>query len=339
MSFLFQPMTIGNMTLKNRIVMAPMCMYQAVEGMVNEWHLIHYSSRAIGGVGLIMVEATAVDPIGRISKEDLGLWEENQIEGQRILVDHLHRYGAKAGIQLGHAGRKAQVGFGRIWAPSEIPFSDAYKTPDAMTQGEIEQTVAQFKNAAERAIEAGYDLIEIHGAHGYLINQFLSPLTNKRTDGYGGSLENRSRFLIEVIQAVRSVCPKEMPLMVRFSAEEYEEGGNTAQDIAAVCNIIKPLGVNVVDVSSGGVVDVPVKAYPGYQVGYAAHIGREANILTVAGGLITEAEQANEILANQSADLIFLGRELLRNPYWALEAARILGEEVPWPKPYERAKK
>ncbi len=339
MSFLFQPMTIGDMTLKNRIVMAPMCMYQAVDGLVNEWHLIHYASRAIGGTGLIMVEATAVDPIGRISKEDLGLWDDAQVEGQRILVDHLHRYGAKAGVQLGHAGRKAQVGFGRILAPSEIPFSEDYKTPEAMDQEEINKTIEQFKKAASRGLEAGYDIVEIHGAHGYLINQFLSPLINQRTDGYGGSLENRTRFLIETIKAVRTVWPKEKPLMVRFSANEYEEGGNTAQDIAEICKMIKPLGVDIANISSGGVVNVPVKAYPGYQVGYAALVGREADILTVAGGLVTEAEQANEILANQSADLIFLGRELLRNPYWPLQAATTLGEAIEWPKPYERAKK
>lgn len=339
MSFLFQPITIGDMTLKNRIVMAPMCMYQAVEGLVNEWHLIHYASRAIGGAGLIVVEATAVDPIGRISKEDLGLWEDGQIEGHRILVDHLHRYGAKAGVQLGHAGRKAQVGFGRVLAPSEIPFSEAYKTPEAMDQEQIDQAVEQFKQAAKRALESGYDLVEIHGAHGYLINQFLSPLTNHRTDQYGGSLENRARFLIEVIKGVRSLWPKEKPLMVRFSADEFEVGGNTPQDIADICKMIKPLGVNIANVSSGGVVNVPVKAYPGYQVGYAAHVSREGDILTVAGGLVTEAEQANEILANQSADMIFLGRELLRNPYWPLQAASVLGEEVEWPKPYERAKK
>lgn len=313
-------------------------MYKAVEGMVNEWHLIHYATRAIGGVGLVMVEATAVEPDGRISNDDLGLWNDEQTEGHRILVRQLHEQGAKVGVQLGHAGRKAKIGYGRVIAPSELAFNESYRTPDAMTETEIADTVRKYKMAAERALEAGYDVIEIHAAHGYLINQFLSPLTNLRTDNYGGSLENRARFLTEVVRAIRMVWSKEKPLFVRFSAAEYQEGGNCASDIAAICRIIKPLGVDVAHVSSGGVVDVAVKAYPGYQVGYASEIRRGADILTVAGGLVTDANQANEILANQSADLIFLGRELLRNPYWCLHAASELGVDISWPKPYERAK-
>lgn len=338
MSFLFQPLTIGALQLKNRIVMAPMCMYKAVNGLVNEWHLIHYATRAIGGVGLIVVEATAVDPDGRISKDDLGLWSDEQTEGHRILVHQVHEQGAKAAVQLGHAGRKAKVGYGRVVAPSEIAFNETYRVPEAMTADDIEDTVRKFKDAALRALEAGYDAIEIHGAHGYLVNQFLSPLTNLRTDGYGGDLTNRTRFLKEIIQAVRQVWPAEKPIFVRFSAQEYAPGGNTAADIAEVCRIIKPLGVDVAHISSGGVVDVAVNAYPGYQVGYAAEVRRHADLLTVAGGLVTEAHQANDILADQAADLIFLGRELLRNPYWALHAAKSLNDEVEWPKPYERAK-
>lgn len=318
--------------------MAPMCMYKAVEGLVNEWHLIHYATRAIGGVGLIIVEATAVDPIGRISKDDLGLWSDEQVEGHRILVGHMHSYGAKAGIQLGHAGRKAKVGFGRVVAPSELAFNETYRTPEAMTEQDIKEAVERFRQAAVRAQEAGYDVLELHGAHGYLINQFLSPLTNQRSDAYGGDLKSRAKFLIEVIQAVRSVWPQPKPLIVRFSAEEYQVGGNTAADIAAICQWIKPLGVDAAHVSSGGVVDVAVKAYPGYQVGYSADIRRSSEVLTIAGGLVTEANQANDILSQQSADLIFLGRELLRNPYWALQAAKTLGVEVEWPKPYERAR-
>lgn len=318
--------------------MAPMCMYKAVEGLVNEWHLIHYATRAIGGVGLIIVEATAVDPIGRISKDDLGLWSDEQVEGHRILVGHMHSYGAKAGIQLGHAGRKAKVGFGRVVAPSELAFNETYRTPEAMTEQDIKEAVERFRQAAVRAQEAGYDVLELHGAHGYLINQFLSPLTNQRSDAYGGDLKSRAKFLIEVIQAVRSVWPQPKPLIVRFSAEEYQAGGNTAADIATICQWIKPLGVDAAHVSSGGVVDVAVKAYPGYQVGYSADIRRSSEVLTIAGGLVTEANQANDILSQQSADLIFLGRELLRNPYWALQAAKTLGVEVEWPKPYERAR-
>ena len=338
MSCLFQPLTIGEMQLKNRIVMAPMCMYKAVNGLVNEWHLIHYATRAIGGVGLIVVEATAVEPDGRISKDDLGLWSDEQTEGHRILVHQVHEQGAKAAVQLGHAGRKAKVGYGRVIAPSEVAFNETYRVPDDMTLNDIGETVVKFKEAALRAQEAGYDAIEIHGAHGYLINQFLSPLTNLRTDAYGGSLANRSRFLKEVIEAVREVWPMPKPLFVRFSAQEYAPGGNTATDIAEVCRLIKPLGVDVAHVSSGGVVDVNVNAYPGYQIGYAAEIRRQADLLTVAGGLVTEAHQANDILADQAADLVFLGRELLRNPYWALNAASSLNDTVEWPKPYERAR-
>lgn len=338
MSFLFQPLTIGDVQLKNRIVMAPMCMYKAVNGLVNEWHLIHYATRAIGGVGLVMIEATAVDPDGRISKDDLGLWSDEQTEGHRIIVGHVHEQGAKAGIQLGHAGRKAKVGYGRVIGPSALAFNETYREPDAMTINEIQEVVVKFREAASRALEAGYDVIEIHGAHGYLINQFLSPLTNLRTDAYGGSLENRARLLMEVVVAVREVWSAPKPLFVRFSAEEYAEGGNKASDIAAVCRKLKALGVDVAHVSSGGVVDVSVNAYPGYQVGYAAEIRRNSELLTIAGGMVTEAHQANEILSEQAADLIFLGRELLRNPYWALHAASKLGESVEWPKPYERAR-
>lgn len=338
MSYLFQPLTIGNVTLKNRVIMAPMCMYKAVDGMVNEFHLIHYATRAIGGVGLVMVEATAVDRIGRISKDDLGLWSDDLVEGHRILVRHLHEHGAAAAIQLGHAGRKAKVGFGRVIGPSAIAFNETYQTPDAMTKEDINAVVLQFKEAARRALEAGYDVVELHGAHGYLINQFLSPLTNQRTDEYGGSLEARSQFLIEIVQAVRTVWPKPRPLFVRFSAEEYGQGGNNPVNIAAVCRRLKDLGVDVAHVSSGGVVDVPVHAYPGYQVGMADEIRRHGDLLTVAGGLVTEPEQANEILLQQSADLIFLGRELLRNPYWCLQASRKLGVDIEWPKAYERAK-
>lgn len=338
MSFLFQPLKIRDVVLKNRIVMAPMCMYKAKEGLVNEWHLIHYATRAIGGVGLIIVEATAVDRIGRISRDDLGLWEDELVEGHRVLVSHIHEYGAKAGIQLGHAGRKSNVGYGRVIAPSAIAFSDSYLLPDAMSLEEIEQVVESFKEAARRADEAGYDIIELHGAHGYLINEFLSPLTNQRTDEYGGSLENRARLLLEIVKAVRTVWPIGKPLFVRFSAEEYMEGGNKPEDIAQVCNQLEALGVDVAHISSGGVVDVGVNAYPGYQIGMADHVRRQTKLHVIGGGLITDAVQANDILAQQAADMIFLGRELLRNPYWSLSAAKALQEEIEWPKSYERAK-
>lgn len=338
MSMLFSAFELGDLKLKNRIVMAPMCMNVAVEGLVNEWHLIHYTTRAIGGVGLIIVEATAIDAFGRISKEDLGIWSDEHIEGHRVLVSHMKQNGAACGIQLGHAGRKARLDYGRLIAPSALGFNESYGVPEAMSQEDINRVVKQFEEGARRALEAGYDLIELHGAHGYLINEFLSPLTNQRTDSYGGSLENRSRFLKEIIEAVRKVWPEPKPLIVRFSAEEYSAEGNHPEDIAVLCQSLKAYGVDVAHVSSGGVIDVGVKAFPGYQVGMSDIVRRQGGVMTIAGGLITEAHQANDILLSQSADLIFLGRELLRNPYWTLEAAKVLNEDIPWPKSYERAR-
>lgn len=338
MSMLFSPFALGDLKLKNRVVMAPMCMNVAVDGLVNEWHLIHYATRAIGGVGLIIVEATAVDSYGRISKDDLGIWSDEHIEGHRVLVSHMKQNGAACGIQLGHAGRKARLDYGRLIAPSPLAFNAHYGTPDAMSLEDIQTVVTQFADAAKRALDAGYELIELHGAHGYLINEFLSPLTNERTDAYGGSLENRSRFLLDIVKAVRGVWPEPKPLIVRFSAEEYDEAGNHARDIAAVCQLLKPYGIHMAHVSSGGVIDKGVNAFPGYQVGMSDVVRRQGDVMTIAGGLITDPNQANDILLSQAADLIFLGRELLRNPYWTLNAARTLGVELPWPKPYERAR-
>ncbi|MEK5232343.1 NADPH dehydrogenase NamA [Lysinibacillus sp. FSL K6-0232] len=334
MSKLFEPYQLQSITLKNRVVMAPMCMYSAQEdGLVTPFHLVHYATRAAGQVGLIIVEATGVVPEGRISNKDLGIWDDAHIEGLRQLVDGMKAYGAKAGIQLAHAGRKATVD-GEIFAPSAIAFSEDYKTPTAMTEDDIHHVIEAFKQAAIRAAKAGFDVLEIHGAHGYLISEFLSPATNKRQDQYGGSQENRYRILRQVIDAVRSVW--EGPLLVRVSAEDYAEDGTTMEDFIIFSRWMKSQGVDLIDVSTGGVVQAAIHAFPGYQVPHAEAIKHGANIPTGAVGLITTAIQAEEILQNNRADLIFLARALLREPYWPLHAAKALGEDIQPPVQYVR---
>jgi len=334
-SALFSPYTIKNVTLKNRIVMSPMCMYSShnEDGMLQDWHYTHYVSRAVGQVGLIMVEATAVTPQGRISPQDLGIWSDDHVPGLKKLVEMIKAYGSKTSIQIAHAGRKATV-TGDIVAPSAIRFNESYKTPKELSINEIKETIAAFKDGARRAKEAGFDIIEIHGAHGYLINEFLSPLSNKREDEYGGSPENRYRFLEEVIEAVQEVW--DGPLFVRVSANDYAEGGLTPTDYVQYAKRMKDQGVDLIDVSSGAVVPAKIDAYPGYQVGYADKIRNEANIPTGAVGLITKAVQAEEILKNNRADLIFIARELLRDPYWPRTAAKELGVSIDSPKQYER---
>lgn len=330
---LFSPYTIRDVTLKNRIVMSPMCMYACdrEDGTVHNWHLIHYPTRAVGQVGLIIVEATAVTPQGRISARDLGIWSDEHISGLQTLTTLVHEQGAKIGIQLAHAGRKAMVE-GEIIAPSPLPFDETMRTPKEMTKAEIEETVHAFQQGARRAKEAGFDVIEIHAAHGYLINEFLSPLTNKRNDEYGG--ENRYRFLSEVIEAVKEVW--DGPLFVRISAHDYHPDGLTVNDYVEYAKRMKAQGVDLIDVSSGAVVPAKIHAYPGYQVPFAETIRREANVATGAVGLITSGRQAEEILRNGRADLIFIGRELLRNPYWPKTAASELGIPLEAPKPYVR---
>ncbi|MEK5441939.1 NADPH dehydrogenase NamA [Fredinandcohnia sp. FSL W7-1320] len=334
-SGLFSPYTIKNVTLKNRIVMSPMCMYSShnEDGKLQDWHYTHYVSRAVGQVGLIMVEATAVTPQGRISPQDLGIWSDDHVPGLKKLVEMIKAYGSKTSIQIAHAGRKATV-TGDIVAPSAIRFNESYKTPKELSINEIKETIAAFKDGARRAKEAGFDIIEIHGAHGYLINEFLSPLSNKREDEYGGSPENRYRFLEEVIEAVQEVW--DGPLFVRVSANDYAEGGLTPTDYVQYAKRMKDQGVDLIDVSSGAVVPAKIDAYPGYQVGYADKIRNEANIPTGAVGLITKAVQAEEILKNNRADLIFIARELLRDPYWPRTAAKELGVSIDSPKQYER---
>jgi NADPH2 dehydrogenase len=334
-SALFSPYTIKNVTLKNRIVMAPMCMYSShnEDGMLQDWHYTHYVSRAVGQVGLIMVEATAVTPQGRISPQDLGIWSDDHVLGLKKLVEMIKAYGSKTSIQIAHAGRKATV-TGDIVAPSAIAFNERYKTPKELTSNEIKETIAAFKAGARRAKEAGFDIIEIHGAHGYLINEFLSPLSNKREDEYGGSPENRYRFLEEVIEAMKEVW--DGPLFVRVSANDYAEGGLTPTDYVQYAKRMKEQGVDLIDVSSGAVVPAKIDAYPGYQVSFSDKIRNEANIPTGAVGLITKAVQAEEILKNNRADLIFIARELLRDPYWPRTAAKELGVSIDSPKQYER---
>ena len=340
MSKLFSNLKIKDMNLKNRIVMAPMCMDSCDgDGFANNWHFIHYSTRAIGGVGLIILESTGIEPGGRITDNDLGIWSDNQVENLANIVDECHKYGAKMGIQINHAGRKSETLAYPIIAPSPIAFNDDYRCPNEMTKEDITDTVNLFKAAAKRALEAGFDLLELHGAHGYLIGQFLSPLTNKRKDEYGGTAQNRVRFLKEIIQAVKTVWPETKPLELRVSAEDYAEGGNSAKETASLINFIKDTGIDIVNVSSGGTVPARISTYPGYQISYSETIKNQCNLLTIGGGLITSPLMAEEILRNNRSDLIYLGRELLRNPYWALGAASQLDETIEWPIQYNRSNK
>lgn len=339
MSKLFASYIIKDLELKNRIIMAPMCMYSAGDdGKVTDWHVIHYASRAVGGVGLIIQEATAVESRGRISSRDLGIWDDSHIDGLKKIVEAVKSNGAKIGIQLGHAGRKCEAESEKIIAPSPIAFNEEYRVPAEMTKEDIKAVVAAFKAAAQRAKQAGYDVLEIHGAHGYLINEFLSPVTNKRTDEYGGSPENRARILKEIIRAVRDVWPKEKPLMMRVTAEDYVDGGNHPDDLAELINLVKEYGLDLIDVSSGGVVSVAPKAFQGYQVKFAEIIKEKTVLPVVAGGLVIDPNMAEEILQNNRADLIFIGRALLRNPYWPLQADYELSNETNWPVQYERGR-
>lgn len=335
MAKLFEPLTIRETTFKNRIVMAPMCMYSShlEDGMIEDWHKTHYTTRAVGQVGLIIVEATAVRPEGRISTYDLGIWSDEHILGFRKLVEQAHSNGAKIGIQLAHAGRKSTVDTD-ILAPSPIAFNDDYKLPVEMTVDDIKEITQAFKMSAIRAIAAGFDVLEIHAAHGYLLNTFLTPTTNKRTDEYGGNAYNRYRILREIIDEVRTVW--QGPLFVRISAFDYTEKGMTAESYIEMVKWMKEQTVDVIDVSSGGVVPAPVDAYPNYQVPFSETIKHGAEILTGAVGLITSGNQAEEILRNNRADLVFLGRVLLSDPYWPYRAAKELDVTIPTPKQYER---
>ena len=347
MSQLFSPFTLRGVTLGNRIAMAPMCMYSAgQDGCATDFHLAHLAARAMGGVGLIITEATAVESRGRISLNDLGLWDDAQVESLGRIVRLCKSLGAKVCSQLAHAGRKAWSATNGIGpqppvAPSALAFDAGWAVPHEVTLADLDGIVAAYRAAAERAVRAGFDAIEVHAAHGYFPHQFLSPLSNRRTDEYGGSLENRARMLLRVVDAVRTVEPESQPLSVRLSCTDWVEGGLTVDDQVQVARWLKIHGVDLVHCSSGGSTasTPPVgPGYPGYQVPFAERIRREAGIATMTVGRITTPEMAEEIVGNGRADLVALGRELLRNPYWPLQAARALGHDLAWPKQYQRAK-
>jgi 2,4-dienoyl-CoA reductase-like NADH-dependent reductase (Old Yellow Enzyme family) len=353
MPHLFSSLKIKSIEFKNRIVVSPMCEYSSEDGFANDWHLVHLGSRAIGGAGLIITEASAVSSEGRITAGDLGIYKDEHITKLKQITDFIEQHGAVAGIQLAHAGRKAshvepwnggaQIPSGekngwKTVGPSAIPFTDAEEAPLELDKAGIDKVIADFKAATIRAIKAGFKVIELHGAHGYLINEFLSPLSNHRTDEYGGSFENRIRLLLEIIAAVKEVWPEDHPLFVRISATDWTEGGWTANDSIALAKILKDKGVDLVDCSSGGNAagaKIPLK--PGYQVEFAEAV-RKTGVLTGAVGLITESVQADEIIQTGQADMVFLARELLRDPYFPLRAAHELKHEVKWPVQYERAK-
>lgn len=339
MSKLFSEFQVKSLTLKNRIVMAPMCMFCAgKDGLVTPWHVTHYASRAVGGVGLIILEATAVEPRGRISDADLGIWSDAHVKGLKAIVDQVHASGSKIAIQLAHAGSKCSVKEESIISASALQFTEKYATPKEMTQNDIEDVVEAFKVAAKRAVDAGFDAIEIHGAHGYLIHQFLSPVMNKRQDVFGGNLDNRLRFAREVLRALKSVTPKEMPIFMRVSAEDYVPEGNRPETIGEMLGVLKSEGLDVAHVSSGGASSEGVEVFPAYQVPMACTVKAISKLPTIAGGMIQTAELAEAILCQNQADLIFIGRPLLRDPYFALRAMKALKEEnILWPTPYHRA--
>jgi 2,4-dienoyl-CoA reductase-like NADH-dependent reductase (Old Yellow Enzyme family) len=352
MSQLFTPLWIRDISFNNRIVVSPMCQYSARDGMADDWHLVHLGSRAVGGAGLVFTEAAAVSPEGRISPADLGVWKDEHIEGLRRIVKFVRSQGSEIGIQLAHAGRKASVAEpwtgGKLvkqgaWtpvAPSAIKFDEGYGEPVELTLEGIAQIVEEFRAAARRAMKAGFKVVEIHAAHGYLLHEFLSPLSNRRTDSFGGVFENRVRLLTEVVTAVRAAWPSGYPLFVRISATDWVEGGWTIEDSVRLAGMLKGLGVDVVDCSSGGLVPgAKIPLGPGYQVEFAARV-RSAGVMTAAVGMITAAAQAEAILAAGQADLIVMAREFLRDPYFPLHAADELGfSAIHWPLQYLRARK
>lgn len=350
---LFTPLRQRGLELRNRIVVSPMCEYSSQDGFANDWHLVHLGSRAVGGAGLVFTEATAVTPEGRISPEDLGIWKDEHIEKLRGITSFLRSQGAVCGMQLAHAGRKAataapwkggkplrgQEGGWPVVGPSPLAFAEGYPAPHELTSAEIAAVVSAFAAAARRALVAGFQVIEIHAAHGYLIHEFLSPLSNRRRDNYGGSRDNRLRLLCEVIEAVRGVWPQDSPLWVRISATDWVEGGWSGDDSVTLARRIAPLGVDMLDCSSAGnVARAPIPAGPGYQTPLAARLRAEAGMPTAAVGMITAPAQADHIIRTGQADAVVLARELLRRPYWPLHAARALGHDFPWPVQYQRAK-
>lgn len=331
---LYDGYTLKNIQLKNRVVMPPMCMYSAnQQGEVNNFHIVHYGTRALGGVGLIIQEATGIMPNGRITDQDLGIWDDHHVKGLKKIVEIIHEHGSVAGIQINHAGRKAKVD--NPIGPSAITYGGDYATPQEMTLNDIKDVVKAFGQAARRANEAGYDLLEIHGAHGYLLFQFLSPLSNKRTDQY----KDGKVFLKEVMEEVVKYWPKDKVLALRVSAYEYVEGGVTPDTISEAINSVKDLGLDLIDVSSGGNVLVKINAYPGYQLDLAKRVKELTHLPVIGGGLITDLRMAEHAISSRRADLVYLGRELLRNPYIVINQASDVGAEITYPIQYIRGKK
>ena len=351
---LFEPLTIRDVSFRNRIAVSPMCEYSSIDGFANDWHVVHLGSRAVGGAGLVFTEAAGVSAEGRISPQDLGIYHDAHVDELARIVRFLEEHGAVAGIQLAHAGRKAstarpweggkplepaQGGWSPIAGPSPIAFAEGFQVPHELTEAEIGAVIAAFVAAANRALAAGFRVIEIHAAHGYLLHSFYSPLSNQRTDRYGGSFDNRTRLLCEVADAVRAVLPEGHPLFTRISASDWTEGGWTIDDSVALARKLNVLGVDLVDCSSGGnVARASIPLVPGYQVPFAERVRKDAGIATGAVGLITDALQADAIIRSGQADMVLLARELLRDPYWPLHAATALGVDGPWPAQYLRAK-
>jgi 2,4-dienoyl-CoA reductase-like NADH-dependent reductase (Old Yellow Enzyme family) len=350
---LFSPYTLGALRLSNRIAVSPMCQYSSTDGFATDWHLVHLGSRAVGGAGLVMMEATAVSPEGRITPGDMGLWKDAQIAKLKQITDFVHSQGAYIGIQLAHAGRKASMtvpweevrllppeegGWSDVLAPSAVRFDDQYATPTALDHAGISGVVEAFGAAARRAVHAGFDAIEIHSAHGYLLHSFLSPLSNRREDEYGGSFENRIRLLLEVFDVVRRELPGKSPLLVRVSATDWAEGGWDIDQSVALAKILKAHRVDLMDISSGGLVPyAKIPAGPGFQTPFAERIRREAGMPTGAVGFITGAAQADHVIRTGQADIVLIAREFLRDPYWPLQAAAEIHQQIAWPKQYLRA--
>jgi len=353
MAGLFDPLTIRDLKFDHRVFVSPMCQYSSQDGYANDWHFVHLGSRAVGGAGLVLTEATAVLPEGRISPQDLGIWADGHIEILSRIVSFIHEQGSVAGMQLAHAGRKASTrrpweapgkipegegGWEKVVAPSALAFTDNYPMPQALTSDGVQEVIAAFAAAARRACQAGFRVLEIHAAHGYLIHEFLSPLTNKRADDYGGSFENRTRLCREIVAAVRSTWPKELPLFVRISSTDWIDGGWNIDESIKLAAQLRPMGVDLIDCSSGGnVPHAKIPVGPGYQVAFAARIRHEAEIMTGAVGMITSPVQAEHIIRTEQADAVIMAREFLRDPYWALRAARELDEQIAWPVQYLRA--
>jgi 2,4-dienoyl-CoA reductase-like NADH-dependent reductase (Old Yellow Enzyme family) len=353
MKHLFSSLKLRELTISNRIFLSPMCQYSSHEGQPNNWHLVHLGARAAGGCGLIITEATAVSPQGRISPDDLGIWSDKQVKPFSELVQFIKKQGSIAGIQLAHAGRKASVDAPwrggkalkqseRGWtpsAPSPISFAENHPTPHELTSSDLERIEEDFSQAAERALKAGFQITEVHAAHGYLLHQFLSPLSNKRTDEFGGVLENRMKFPLRITRTVREIWPEQLPVFVRISATDWVEGGWDLEQATTFSQQLKKQGIDLIDCSSGGLVpDAVIPAGPGFQIPFAEKIRHETGMATAAVGLITEADQAERIIASGQADAVLLGRELLRNPSWPLQAAKKLNADISWPPQYERAK-